>query len=191
VLDIGMSYQTVILDRALPNVRIDCLGFERDDRYKTWNLAVFHKVDLNDLSALKTSCVGDLDRYDLVVCMEVLEHLYTPPSVILEYFAAQLAPGGVLVVTTPNAAWLKNRIKLLCGKNPFEMLTSDRERMGHVREYTKEELEQAFASAGLRPILFERRGLYRFNNLKDSIYSWVADHLHGSLRRTLVAVYEK
>jgi hypothetical protein len=39
--------------------------------------------------------------------------------------------------------------------------------------------------------MVERRGLYRFNNAKDNIYSRIADWTHPSLRRTLVAVCQK
>jgi hypothetical protein len=39
--------------------------------------------------------------------------------------------------------------------------------------------------------MVERRGLYRFNNAKDNIYSRIADWTPPSLRRTLVAVCQK
>lgn len=40
--------------------------------------------------------------FDVVLCLEMLEHLYSPMPVLLE-FRRILRPGGELVITTPNA----------------------------------------------------------------------------------------
>lgn len=52
--------------------------------------------------------VVDFDRdrlpgeFDLVICWEVIEHVRDPRAVLEKLYGA-LAPGGVLVITTPNA----------------------------------------------------------------------------------------
>ena len=58
-----------------------------------------------------TRVVGDLlalpfpDRsFDIVLCTEVIEHTYEP-SVAIAELARVTAAGGMLIVTTPNAAW--------------------------------------------------------------------------------------
>lgn len=43
----------------------------------------------------------ELGRFDAVVAGELIEHLAAPQS-LFEFAAAVLAPGGILVVTTPN-----------------------------------------------------------------------------------------
>jgi 2-polyprenyl-6-hydroxyphenyl methylase/3-demethylubiquinone-9 3-methyltransferase len=55
--------------------------------------------------------VGDVQqldgRFDLVTCMEVIEHV-ADPAAFLHALAARLAPGGLLVMSTPNATgWSK------------------------------------------------------------------------------------
>ncbi len=55
--------------------------------------------------------VGDVlelqGRFDLVTSMEVIEHV-ADPAVFLQALAARVAPGGLLVMSTPNATrWSK------------------------------------------------------------------------------------
>ena len=55
--------------------------------------------------------VGDVQalqgQFDLVTSMEVIEHV-ADPSAFLKALAARLAPGGLLIMSTPNATgWSK------------------------------------------------------------------------------------
>ena len=52
--------------------------------------------------------LGDLDeQFDLITCMEVIEHV-ADPAAFIEALAKRLAPGGLLVISTPNATgWSK------------------------------------------------------------------------------------
>jgi 2-polyprenyl-6-hydroxyphenyl methylase/3-demethylubiquinone-9 3-methyltransferase len=46
-------------------------------------------------------------RFDLITCMEVIEHV-ADPAVFIADLAKRLAPGGLLILSTPNATgWAK------------------------------------------------------------------------------------
>ena len=56
--------------------------------------------------AYRAADVLDLDgHFDLITCMEVIEHV-AEPQAFLEALARRLAPGGLMILSTPNAtAW--------------------------------------------------------------------------------------
>lgn len=53
------------------------------------------------------------DNYsDLVVALEILEHLFDPDHVVKE-IKRVLRPNGLLIISIPNLAWWVNRLVLL------------------------------------------------------------------------------
>lgn len=189
VLDVGMGFQTSLLERLLPDARIDCLGHDPDHRFLPKQEYTFHRLDLNEITPASASSIAD--RYDLIVFMEVVEHLLLPPETVLACLGALLAPGGLLLLTTPNAAWIRNRWQLLFGRNPFEPLRADKSELGHIREYTLAEIDAAFLAVPLTRVRLERRGLYRFRQAKDNLLSALTERFAPPLARTIVAVYRR
>jgi SAM-dependent methyltransferase len=117
----GMAYGTRILAEA---GALSVLGVDRERR-------VLDAADLSGLDGIVRLEQGDVlalplpdDAVDLVVCFEVLEHV-PDPLAALDELARVLAPGGVLMASTPN------RGVYLAG-NPF-----------HVHELTLDEFSEA------------------------------------------------
>jgi SAM-dependent methyltransferase len=109
----GTGYGAVELARALPRVvAVDRVPPAQSARAQGPS---FVRADLAALPLLR-------GRFDLVVSFQVLEHL-ADPSPLLQAAADHLAPGGMLLITTPNR--LESD-----GENPF-----------HVHEYEAAELE--------------------------------------------------
>jgi SAM-dependent methyltransferase len=135
ILDIGLSPLTTLMSREL-NVRVDSLGLEPDEELSTGR---HYSFDLNDTQERLRWRVG-LGPYEIIVFAEVIEHLYTAPELVLAYLRQLLAPGGLLILQTPNAVSLRKRVKMALGTNPFERIRTDRSNPGHYREYTLAEI---------------------------------------------------
>jgi 2-polyprenyl-6-hydroxyphenyl methylase/3-demethylubiquinone-9 3-methyltransferase len=54
-------------------------------------------------------------QYDLVTCMEVIEHVADPPAFV-KALGKRLAPGGLLVMSTPNATGLSKLMMITVGE---------------------------------------------------------------------------
>lgn len=145
ILDIGGSRLTTLV-REATGARVDTLGFDPES---TSSAGRHFHFDLNH-SQHEADWRRDLPRYDIVVMAEVIEPLYTAPQLVLRFVRTLLADNGRLVLQTPNAASLTRRVKLLAGRNPYEMIRLDPTDPGHFREYTVAELTSVARAAGLR-----------------------------------------
>ena len=131
------------------------MGFDVDavDSYRTYEGVFDRPRDLLHNAGLRSFDFADVghdlhalesDSYDVVLCMGVVEHLPDTPRRLFASLNRVLAPGGQLILDTPNLVHLYNRQKLargesvmpdletfFYGQGPFE---------GHHREYTFSEL---------------------------------------------------
>jgi 2-polyprenyl-3-methyl-5-hydroxy-6-metoxy-1,4-benzoquinol methylase len=87
---------------------------------------------------------GDLD---LVVCLDVLEHLVDPWSV-LRRLAAKLRPGGAVIACIPNIRHVGTLLPLLL-RGRFDYAESGTLDRGHLRFFTRASAVDLFAQAGL------------------------------------------
>ena len=82
--------------------------------------------------------------YDVVLCMGVIEHVPHTPRPMLEALNRVLKPGGLLIVDTPNHAYIHNRQRLATGASVMADISAQYYAVppfeGHHREYTPSEL---------------------------------------------------
>jgi len=89
-----------------------------------------------------------------VVFLEVLEHMFVGVPHALAEMGRVLAPGGTLVLSTPNLAQFRNRLKLAKGKSvnwPLDgakMFFAKPVHLRHNREYTAREVSYLLREAG-------------------------------------------
>lgn len=87
--------------------------------------------------------------YDVVTCVEVLEHIYDVAHALAEIHRI-LKPGGTAVLTVPNLAYWRYRIDLMLGSVPGP--AADQR---HLHQFDRRILEEAVRLAGLAPIRTE------------------------------------
>jgi SAM-dependent methyltransferase len=99
--------------------------------------------------------VGD-SQFAAVVASEVFEHLPECAPHLLERVARVTAPDGVIGITVPNQARLINRVRLLLGhsveESPMRAYHRGWMALGHLHEYTLEEVRAEFHAPGVRLI---------------------------------------
>lgn len=94
---------------------------------------------------------------EFIFALEVVEHLVSPSHLFAEAFRI-CAPGGYLLVTTPNVTRIGNVFKLLIGRSNFDRLTApdyenpEDEWRPHFREYTMAEVGEFFRRAGFQVV---------------------------------------
>lgn len=91
-------------------------------------------------------------RYDLVICLEVIEHIPLPPSQVLERLASITEGDGHLFLTTPNGMRLRNILYLASGREvlDFYRYPEEGQGLGHQHEYTLRQMVWQAKRAGLR-----------------------------------------
>lgn len=94
------------------------------------------------------------ESFDLVLCVEVFEHLFAPDSAARE-IRRVLRPGGRLVASTPNVAYWRLRANLLFGLwNPLgdELSREQPWRDPHIRFFTPVTLRRMLMMAGFAAV---------------------------------------
>jgi len=104
ILDVGCAQGTLALklaerghDVTAVDIRQEFLDYARS-RYESG------KIEFRCANVLESDLDG---QYDLIFANQIIEHLVYPHRLVRR-LAGVLAPGGRLVVTTPNGAYLKN-----------------------------------------------------------------------------------
>jgi len=114
-----------------------------DNRDRILSFAKKVKIDYYCPTEGKTFTFPD-EQYDVLMLHNVIEHFHNSPRALLNRILRYLRPGGILVITVPNAANLRKRVHLLLGKTNYNIFEYfywyPGEWQGHVREYVKNDL---------------------------------------------------
>ena len=181
ILVVGPSFESVLLRETLPEARVNTLGW-LDGRFPLREHERHVEVDLN---------AGDhpeLEEHDVVVCGEVIEHLHVAPVPVLRFLASGLADGGHLILQTPNATALPNRLRMLLGRNPYEPIREEAGNPGHFHEYTVAELLQAVEAAGLEVTRWLTANYFDHGSRKNRVYRALDPVLPRTFREGITVV---
>jgi 2-polyprenyl-3-methyl-5-hydroxy-6-metoxy-1,4-benzoquinol methylase len=96
------------------------------------------------------------NSFDVVLMIDILEHLVGSPRDLLNYGISMLKPNGIIIIEVPNTVNLKNRITVLFGKSNQVSAKCIFWTVGkyrsHFREYTKPELKEIMSNLKLKNI---------------------------------------
>jgi 2-polyprenyl-3-methyl-5-hydroxy-6-metoxy-1,4-benzoquinol methylase len=161
VLDFGSYFGNFSLMTAYAGFQVTAL-----DTYKNYG-SCFSEL-LNVLQARRieiienlTDCFPDGNefKFDAVLLMGVIEHIPHTPRFLLRDIYSAMRPGGLLVLDTPNLAYLYTRQRLARGESIFTSIQSqfwtELPFEGHHREYTSTEVEWMLSESGFQVNSFE------------------------------------
>jgi SAM-dependent methyltransferase len=106
------------------------------------------------------------EQFDVVVLLEVIEHLPVPPYVIFERIKKFLKPGGMMFLTTPNLFRLRNLVRMILGIEFLDrfMLPSAEQGLGHQLEYSADHLRWQIEQAGMKLVVLDHDELGRIGH---------------------------
>jgi SAM-dependent methyltransferase len=121
-----------------------------------------------------------INRFDVIMFSEVIEHLPLPGHVVLERLRIALKPGGLLICTTPNFYRLRNVVYMAIGKQIYDHFRMPTDRgLGHVIEYDPPRLRWQLERAGfIIRSLDLRHHPHQSYSLPFRILSWVGSPLY-------------
>jgi len=126
------------------------------------------------------------DSFDLVLCMEILEHLQLDPCFAFREAHRVLKPGGSFVVTTPNLASHMALYNLTRVASPYGYgLYSKNGAYGrHNREFVPPEIRRIGESSGFRTEVLETRDVYELDPAHNEALAFARrmDDRHSALR---------
>lgn len=85
--------------------------------------------------------------FDVVVCSELLEHLFFPEQVIKECYRI-LKDSGTFIITVPNLYCLQNRLSMLMGRG--SRYIEYPQNMNHVRFYSLKGMSNILSEIGFK-----------------------------------------
>jgi 2-polyprenyl-6-hydroxyphenyl methylase/3-demethylubiquinone-9 3-methyltransferase len=153
ILDIGCG--TGFIDNSLAKRGHSVVGVDFDPKAIEIHKRVYPHLDVR-LHHAEEPLKGILgEQADLVLAVEVVEHLYRPLR-FLEEAREALRPGGHLVLTTPYHGYWKNLAIALLGQ--WDHLFTVEWEEGHIKFFSETTMRRMLTRAGFDDIVFANAG---------------------------------
>ncbi len=89
--------------------------------------------------------------FDAVSHLGVIEHVINPPMLVNKIHRI-LRKGGVFIISTPNIAYIKHRIRAIIGKSPSTSDDTTIYKGGHLHYFTFSEMRELLEKAGFKVV---------------------------------------
>ncbi len=156
ILDIGCGNGSILSN--LQNKGFELYGIDGSESGIKIAKQSFPEINffVGDITT-NISDILPIKEFDLIICTEVIEHIYSPRDLVKNCYHF-LKPGGKLIITTPYHGYLKNLILAITGKmdQHFTVLWDG----GHIKFWSKKTLSKLLQESGFNKLQF--KGLGRF-----------------------------
>jgi SAM-dependent methyltransferase len=157
IVDLGLS-RGLLLERFRSYPGVELAGIEIDpaeiERARGRGLEPLqHFVNVFDGNVMTARLPYEDGSTDVVLAGEILEHVVDTEGFLREIHRT-LAPGGALILSTPNIFWAKNRVRLLAGRYPDALEYRSRygADFGHVRIFGPDQLRELLGETGFTDV---------------------------------------
>ena len=152
ILDVGPGYAEFSRLSARTTGAHHITFIDCDEGVLSWQEQRCKEVAIDSTSHklfLDSASIASIrDRFDLIHCQEVLEHIPSPEQT-LRALAGLLVPGGRIIITVPT----RRSEVFLTWLNPSYMLN---EPHGHVNQFDERALRALVTNAGLSILAFHQ-----------------------------------
>lgn len=148
VLDLGPG--TGMLGRLLNQMQSCTVdGVDINSAQNELASPFYRKLHLADLSQVDLPALTDGEKYDYVICADILEHL-SEPEILLNQIHAVLKPSGRLLISIPNVGYAGLLAHIMQGDFRYgaEGLLDET----HLRFFTRRSLTRLLANSGYSTI---------------------------------------
>lgn len=142
ILDVGCN--NGFLSQYFKKLGKNVIGIELNEELATEARKRIDEVIIQDI---EETWKIESNTIDVVHMGFILEHVFDYHHVFDEAYRV-LKLDGIIIISVPNIAYIRDRIELLFGKNPSWLFFQ------HIRAWTKESLKQAMCQHGFHPILW-------------------------------------
>jgi len=179
VLDFGSGEGALCL--RLKDGGYDVVACDIDEaNFKCSGEIHFQKLD-NSQDAVNAYIEENADRFDVILGIEIIEHVENPWDYIRN-LGRMVKPGGHVIVSTPNVTSKVSRFEYLFKGRLFSFSDRDVGLSGHINPLTAWELRLIMTEAGYRDVQVRPAGRLPFIMLSKKPRIMVYNLLHFVFR---------